>query len=150
MNLQKETIGTIDIIDFPENNLFDLPCKIDTGAETSSIHCERVKIKEINGEEILYFKFLDKRFRQYTGQYFQTKNYKESRIKSSFGDYEYRYQVKLVVSLFGKKILTPFNLSNRSKMKYPVLLGKKLLKNKFIVDVSKKNLSFDHKYKLKA
>ncbi|NJM93841.1 MAG: ATP-dependent zinc protease, partial [Cytophagales bacterium] len=38
-----------------------------------------------------------------------------------------------------------FTLTNRSEMKFPVLLGRKLLRRRFLVDVSAHNLSFELK-----
>jgi hypothetical protein len=45
------------------------------------------------------------------------------------------------VVILKRKIKAEFSLSDRSKMKFPILIGRKLLKNKFIVDVSQKNIS---------
>ncbi|HRL09617.1 MAG TPA: RimK/LysX family protein, partial [Aliarcobacter sp.] len=36
---------------------------------------------------------------------------------------------------------TVVSLTNRSDMKYPMLIGRKFLKDRFLVDVSKKNLT---------
>ncbi|MCB9262338.1 MAG: ATP-dependent zinc protease [Flavobacteriales bacterium] len=129
----------------PEANLVALPCKIDTGADTSAIHCDRIRIKEINGKDYLVFKLLDRQHPLYTGKDITTSKYVERKVKSSFGDYEYRYQVILTIVLFGHEYPVPFNLSNRKNMKYPVLLGRKFLKNRFVVDVSKRDLSFKEK-----
>lgn len=135
-------IGITDRIDIPEAEIFALPCKIDTGADSSAIHCERLKIKEIKGQEYLSFRLLDKKHPLYNGKEFITANFKEKKIKSSFGDYEFRYQVKLRISLFGQSFNAVFNLSNRKEMKYPVLLGRRFLKNRFLVDVSMHDLSY--------
>lgn len=135
-------IGITDRIDIPDAEIFALPCKIDTGADSSAIHCERVKIKEIKGQEFLSFRLLDKKHPLYNGKEFLTANFKEKKVKSSFGDYEFRYQVKLRISLFGQSFNAVFNLSNRKEMKYPVLLGRRFLKNRFLVDVSMRDLSF--------
>jgi hypothetical protein len=40
-------------------------------------------------------------------------------------------------------------LSDRSTMKYPMLIGRRLLTDHFIVDVSKHNLSYKKKLKSK-
>jgi hypothetical protein len=95
-----KTIGIHEYIDIPEAGVYGIPCKIDTGADTSSIHCERVKVKEINGEEFIVFKLFDKQSPYYTGKELMTNDYKEKKVKSSFGDYEYRYQVKLKIRIF--------------------------------------------------
>jgi hypothetical protein len=138
---KKILIGITDFISIPEAEIEHLPCKIDTGADNSAIHCERARIKEIGGEEYLVFKLLDKRHPLYSGKELVIKDFKETRVKSSFGDYEIRYQVKLKFYLFNTEFTTVFNLSNRKNMKYPVLLGRKLMHKEFIVDVAKRNLS---------
>lgn len=135
------TIGITDHIDLPEQDILRLPCKIDTGADTSAIHCERLRIKEINGVEYLVFKLLDKKHPLYNGKEIRTTEFREKKVKSSFGDYEFRYQVKLPVRIFGRRYKVSFNLSNRTNMRYPVLLGRRFLTNRFLVDVSKRDLS---------
>ncbi|UZR98684.1 ATP-dependent zinc protease family protein [Chondrinema litorale] len=142
---KKLVIGSLDKVDFPDLNLFDIPCKIDTGAETSAIHCHKVKLIERQGKEIITFYLLDPDHPQYNGIEFSSENFREKRIKSSFGHTEYRYVIKSRIRLFGKIIKVDLTLSDREQMKYPVLLGKKLLKNKFLVDVSQKNLSYNLK-----
>jgi hypothetical protein len=136
-----KTIGITDMIDLPEAGIFGLPCKIDTGADTSAVHCERIRIKEINGKDHLVFKLLDRNHPLYSNKEIITDQFREKKVKSSFGDYEYRYQVKLRMTIFGRNYKVAFNLSNRKNMKYPVLIGRRFLTNKFVVDVSKSNLS---------
>ncbi len=141
----KIIIGNSDKIDFLELGLENIGCKIDTGADTSSIHCHHVRIREINGEEVLVFRLLDPRHKAYIKKDCITKFFKEKKIKNSFGDREYRYFVKLKITLFGQEIETEFSLANRADMKFPVLLGKKLLGQLYMVDVAQKNLSYNHK-----
>ncbi|MBO6517604.1 MAG: ATP-dependent zinc protease [Bacteroidia bacterium] len=141
----KRTIGITDYIDLPEAGILNIPCKIDSGADTSAVHCERVRIKEIDGVDHLVFKLLDRKHPLYTGKDIVTSQFKEKKVKSSFGDYEFRYQVKLKMTIFNRNYTVSFNLSNRKNMRYPVLLGRKFLNNRFIIDVSKMNLSYNMK-----
>ena len=140
-NKKRRTIGLTEFISIPEAGISNLPCKVDTGADSCAIHCERARIREIDGEEYLVFKLLDKKHPLFSDQELCIKDFREMRVKSSFGDYEYRYQVNLNIKIFNKMYNATFNLSNRKSMKYPVLLGRKFLANNFIVDVSKRNLS---------
>ena len=137
----RKTIGLTDFISMPEAGISNIPCKVDTGADTNAIHCERVRIRVMDGKEFLSFKLLDRKHPLYSGIEMNIEQFKEIRVKSSFGDYEYRYQVELPFKLFNKNYTAAFNLSNRKNMKYPVLLGRKFLAGSFIVDVSKRNLS---------
>lgn len=142
---KKQIIGSTDRIDFVDAEIFDLPCKIDTGAAISVIHADRVRIIEKNGTEYLSFKLLDKKHPQFNNKEILTTNFKEKRIKNSFGVAEDRYQVKLKIRVFQKIYTASFTLTNRKQMTYPVLLGKKFLNGKFLVDVSQTNLSYKFK-----
>ncbi len=141
----KQIIGARDKIDLPEFNLYELPCKVDTGAATSAIHCYKVRLREVNGKEIISFRLLDPEHEAYNNKEFQTENFTEKKITSSSGHSEYRYVIKSKIVVFGKSIETEFTLADRMKMRYPVLLGRKLLRRRFVVDVAEKDLSFGQK-----
>lgn len=140
---QKIVIGRKDIADFPELELENIAVKIDTGAFTSSIHCHQIEELEHNGNKVIRFQLLDESHEQYKDKVFVFKNFKEKVIKSSTGHAESRFIIKTTIALFGKIYPIELSLSERGEMKYPVLLGRKLLRKNFIVDVAKKNLSFD-------
>lgn len=133
----KAVIGRVDIADFPMFNLKEVPVKIDSGAYTSTIHCS--KIKENNG--VLEVVFLSKKDLSYTGEKVIFTNYTQKKVRSSSGEAQIRYKVQGNIRLFEKNHKTEFTLSKRGKMRYPVLLGRKLLNNKFLIDTSLKNQS---------
>lgn len=143
-------IGQTDRIDLPDFGLTDIPCKVDTGADTSAIHCERFRIVEKDGMDYITFRLLDKRFKDSERKTFRFTDFTEKKIRSSFGDLEYRYAIRTRIVLFGKTYHIMFTLSNRGSMKYPVLLGKRFLKGKFVVDVSQHDLSHTQKHQKKS
>jgi hypothetical protein len=51
---------------------------------------------------------------------------------------EERVVIKQKVRFFGKKGTILLSLTNRSEMKYPVLIGRRFLEGRYTVDVSKK------------
>lgn len=128
-------------------NVFDVEAKIDTGAYTSSIHCSDIHVIEEGDKQKLSFHILDDSIPGLTQREFITSDFKQKTIKSSFGQSEERFVIKTKVLIFGELIETSFSLSNRDNLKYPILLGRKFLKKRFIVDVSKKNLSYTQKQK---
>lgn len=134
-----EIIGATDIVDLPELGWFMVPVRVDSGATTSSIHCSKVKLVTEDNETVLRF-YLDAR-RGAPPQSFTVKNFKETVVRNSSGKEERRYVIKTSIKIFGRKIRTEFTLANRKKMSYPILLGRKLLKGRFIVDVAQKDLS---------
>lgn len=145
----KKTIGRAECIDLPDIGLYELEAKIDTGAYSSSIHCHAVEIIKHEGENAIRVTFLyNKRNNIQESQVVFT-NFKEKRIKNSFGHSEKRFLIKTNLEIFGKKYLTEFSLSNRDNLRFPVLIGRKFLKARFVVDVTKYNLSLKQKTKYK-
>lgn len=142
----KQIIGRIDKADFPELSLSDLCVKIDTGAYTSSIHSHDIKEIEVNGEKFIKFRILDPSHPLYNDIEFQVKRYKRKSVKSSFGQSEQRFVIQTLIEFYGEVYPIELSLSERSDMKYPILLGRQFIQRRFIVDVSLRNRS----YKLKT
>lgn len=127
----------------PELGLHNVDAKIDTGAYTSSIHCSRIRLKkDTDGHEIITFTIPGSKLHEKGLQHFKVREYEERKIRSSNGQIQKRYVIKTQIVLFGRKIRAEFSLADRSSMKFPILLGRKLLQGRFIVDVSKKDLSY--------
>ena len=128
--------------DFPGLDLFGIEVKIDSGAYTSSFHCSGIDLVEINGEKHLKCNFLDPEHDVYHGKEFLFKNYRTRNIKSSNGLVEQRFAISVVIKIFQAEFPIEMTLTERTDMKTPVLLGRKFLSKKFVVDTSLKNLSF--------
>lgn len=130
-------IGRREFVDFPELKLFSIEAKIDTGAYTSAIHCKDIEVKKNNHDFLLCFKLLDTSHPEYSEQTHQFADFDKKKIKNSFGEMEERYIIKTRIKIGKKNILTTLSLSDRENMRYPVLIGRRLLKGKFMVDVNR-------------
>lgn len=122
-------------------SLYRLDAKVDTGAYTSSLHCHRVRFANEEGEDVVYFYVLDPKHPEFENRPYKSRVHKIKRIKSSNGQVEKRIIIKQRTVFAGKKRVIELSLSNRSEMRYPVLLGRKFITGRFIVDVSKKYLT---------
>ena len=143
---KKRTIGYKDFVDFPVLKCRNVACKIDTGAYTSSIHCNQIKIIiDENKQEWLSFHLLDDSHPAYNKTEFKTAFFKKKAVKSSNGEQEMRFLIVVVLRLFGRSFEAEFTLADRGDMRFPVLLGRKLLKKRFIVDTARTNLSYKRK-----
>lgn len=143
--LERTVIGHNDKIDLPEMKLESIDAKIDTGADSSAIHCHHIEIIKRKGKRVLHFILLDPTHPRYNNRSFYFKEFKQRSIKNSFGVSEKRYIIKTPVVIFGKCFDTEFSLSYRGNLTYPILLGKRFLFRKFVVDVAKTNLSYRRK-----
>jgi hypothetical protein len=136
---QKKVIGRREIVDILDLELFDLDAKIDTGADSNSLHCDDIFID--NDNKFVYFTLLDKVHPAYHRKKIKMPLYKIKKVKSSNGIIQLRATIQVSVSFFGKKYKTDISLTDRSDMKYPMLIGRKFLANRFLVDVSKEYLT---------
>jgi len=143
----KTFLGRKDRADFPQLGLENIDIKIDTGAYTASIHCHHIEEISRDGNRLIRFRLLDPSHPKYHERIFTSADYREKLVKSSFGTTEKRFVIKTNIVLFGEELPVELSLTERGEMKYPVLIGRKLLKGRFIVDVSRLNLSYRQKRK---
>lgn len=138
------------MVAFPDLDIDEVEAKIDTGAYTSAIHCSDIHEEtRSDGTKVICLDLLDPSHPQYNHKKLTFADYSLRDIRNSFGDVQERYVIKTRIKVFDELIEAEFSLSDRSDMKYPVLIGRKLLKGRFIVDVSRKNVSlkFNNKQK---
>jgi hypothetical protein len=128
----KAVIGRAERVDFPSAGVFNVPAKIDTGAYRTSVWATDIKEKD----GLLTFKLMGPGSEFYSGQECSTKNYELVDVENSFGQKEKRYSIQLQVKVGHKKIRTNITLADRSKKTYPVLIGRKFLRGRYLVDVS--------------
>ena len=137
----KLLIGRKEKVDFPKLKLYGINAKIDTGAYTSAIHCDSIRAVRKGGERFVRFRLLDPSHPAYDGREIRKPLLGRKKVKSSFGQTEYRYIIKTFVEIFGRSYEIELSLSDRSGMEHPILLGRKFIQDKFVVDVSKFDLS---------
>lgn len=141
-SLQKKStpilIGRIEKIDLPDLSLFNLDAKIDTGAYTSSLHCHKIKLVDREGVKKVRFYVLDPAHPEFANQPHECNVHKVKNVKSSNGIIQERVIIKQKTMFYGKKRTIELSLTDRSEMKYPLLIGRKFLTGRFVVDVSKK------------
>jgi hypothetical protein len=146
---RKKIIGRREVVDFPELEIMGIEAKIDTGAYTSSIHCKDVKCFERDGKELVSFLLLDPSHPQYENEPYVWTVYERKQVKNSFGQTEERCVILTTIVIYNQSYEIELALADRSQMEYPVLLGRKAIRRRFLVDVSKTNLSLKSKLRKK-
>lgn len=111
-----------------------VPAKIDTGADSSAIWATNI---HMSADGILHFTLFGEGSPYYTGEVLTRKDFKVAQVASSSGHVQIRYRVTLPIRLGGRRIRTLFNLSDRSENKFPILLGRRTITGKFLVDVTR-------------
>lgn len=127
-----DIIGSTELVSI-DKLASDVPAKIDTGADSSSIWASNIKVKQ---DGTLEFTLFDKKSPFYTGEVLSRKDYKVAIVRSATGEEQIRYRTHLPLRIHGRHINALFNLSDRSRNNAPILIGKRTIRGKFIVDVS--------------
>ncbi len=128
----KAVVGRAERVDFPDAAVRGVPAKIDTGAYRSSIWASNVHEKD----GTLYFTLLGPSSPYYSGKECATIHFETVEVENSFGHTEDRYSIQLKMRMGSKVVKSNFTLADRSKKTYPVLIGRKHLRGRYIVDVA--------------
>jgi len=112
--MDKTTVGlTEDVVVYNGNTQKKAKARIDTGAKSNSIDENLIKKLNIG------------------------KGDKTTIVKSSMGK-AVRHVIMIEIELAGRKIKGRFTVADRSNLKYPILIGRNILKNGFLIDPGKK------------
>lgn len=130
-------IGEVEKIQV-EPSKFWYDARIDTGANSSSIHAENIQLIERDGEKYITFSLQDPVTKAKVK--LERKYRRKVLIKQKKGSHERRYVVQLWLLLGGIKELVDVTLTNRSDFDYKLLIGRNLLTDTAIVDVSRKHV----------
>ena len=118
-------------------NNFPIRAKIDTGARTSSLHATHISKYKKEGKDRI-------KFRIHQSNNFlsvDTDLLKLKKITNSFGDSETRPVIKMKIKLGNDSYITEITLSSRSRMSYPMLIGRNSLKKMHVIHSHKSFLT---------
>ena len=138
-DFHKVVIGRAELLHFMDFDIADVPSKVDTGAYRSAVHASNISLGD---DGYLNFKILGNHpVCGALSKDYKTKEYSIVNIANSFGHEEQRYEVKLRVKLGPKIFKATFTLADRSKKIYPILIGRKMLNNRFLTDTAETSVN---------
>jgi hypothetical protein len=107
----------------------EIEARLDTGAAKSSLNAQEIELIEEKNKQLVRFVFDD----QNGGQYPMTLPLVDRvTIKQASGK-QVRYVVEMGLCVGGRYQNNRFTLADRSKMTYPVLVGRNFLKDEVLV-----------------
>jgi hypothetical protein len=125
----KPIIGRTEMVCLTEWGVA-LKAKIDTGAYSSSLHV--LEMEEMSSEpERVRFRTVGTEGKVHT---IEAPVEKHVGVQSSFGQVKERLAVRTRLCLAGQEIEALVSLADRSDMRFPMLIGRKILKGRFLVD----------------
>ena len=123
------------------NSGIAFPARIDTGAETCSLHVEKIEIQDKTarrtknvGKSVRFLlKGSDGKTQWVEGIVADAVRVKSSSLKS--GEVDHRYKVRLTLQWKDVRKEVLVTLNDRTSMEYPLLIGRNFLQGDFLVDV---------------
>jgi hypothetical protein len=94
-----------------------------------------------NSKPILYFTLEPAEVNSPEPKTLRFEEFTQKTIKNSFGEMEERFVIKTLVHIGKKRVRTEISLTNRNTMRYPLLIGRRVLKGKFLIDVNQVHLN---------
>lgn len=126
-------IGWREHVALPDLGISLFDARIDTGAKTSSLHA--VAIEEFDQADARFVRFsvpgVDS-----SPLVCEAPLIEFRRIRSSNGEASVRPVIQSTIRLAGYEFSVELTLADRSRMKYPMLIGRSALRGRFLVDVS--------------
>jgi hypothetical protein len=127
---EKTTVGEVeDVVLLPWG--VKLPARIDTGAGKSCLDARDIRVDG----GMVEFRLPE----QYGGTRLRLPLKGRHNVRSAHGRTK-RAIVEIEICIGSRRFLTTVNLTDRSQMEYPLLIGINVLVNDFLVDVSKSRL----------
>jgi glutathione synthase/RimK-type ligase-like ATP-grasp enzyme/CxxC motif-containing protein len=108
--------------------------KIDTGAYSSSLHADNIRVeKGVLKFDITPSEYVTTKDQQI--QHCEVNSFSQQQVKSSNGHLEKRYSIKTKISINRRIFIGIVTLSDRFTMGYPLLIGRKIIRSRFNVNV---------------
>jgi len=126
--------GWCEIATFPSLGVEKIAVKLDTGAKTSALHVVNVETFSRDGKEWVRFGVHPLQDNDDVVIHCESPVHKVRTIKSSNGQQETRYTILTSIRMAGMAWPIEVSLTNRDAMGFRVLLGRRAMRNRLIID----------------
>ena len=130
----RPAVGWREWVGLPDLGIERIKAKVDTGARTSALHAVRIRRERIDGIDVVRFDVHPLQRSARSLVRCQLPLVDERHVRSSDGQRELRPVVETLVQLGDETWGIELTLTNRALMGFRLLLGRRALRRKFVVD----------------
>ena len=145
-----ETIGWREWVDLPELGIHCIKAKVDTGARSSALHAFDIETLENGNQTMVRFKVHPIQRDAHTVVVCEAPLVDWRKVRSSTGRAMIRPAIRSQVRVGSRVIKTEITLVRRDLMGFRMLLGRRALKQKFLVDCGRSFVVSKHAEERKA
>ncbi|MFT4811267.1 MAG: hypothetical protein ACI9LX_004640 [Paraglaciecola sp.] len=132
----KHLVGALELCDLPQLKLNSIETRVDTGATTSSLHVDNIvefKKEKGKGKWVRFDIHPDTHdVNQVVQREAKVKSVRK--VKSSNATHQRRPVIETEILIAGMRWCIEITLTDRSEMKYLMLLGREAMSGRLIVD----------------
>ncbi|HXW60001.1 MAG TPA: RimK/LysX family protein [Myxococcota bacterium] len=136
----KLRIGWKEWCALPLLNIKEIKAKIDTGAATSALHAIVLSQSEYHGEHFIRFKVYPHQGDRYAPKICKAPLIAYRFVMSSNGQREKRYVIRTPITVGKLTFTTDITLTDRSPLRFRMLLGRMALRKNFVIEPGKSHL----------
>lgn len=130
----RKTIGWREWVSMPDLGVPEIKAKVDTGADNSSLHAFNIERFEADGVDLVRFEIHPRQRKRRPSIECVAEVARERKVKNPGGRTETRPVIRTTLVVAGEKIEALVNLTTRDEMTFRMLLGRRTLREHFIVD----------------
>jgi hypothetical protein len=135
-NPPARTVGWREWVGLPDIGVDWLKAKVDTGAQTSSLHAFALERFGRDGEDWVRFEVHPWQRSTADPIHVELPVHDIRHVRSSSGHVEERYVVLLELKLCGRSVPAEVTLTRRDAMGFRMLVGREVLRRGFLVDAA--------------
>lgn len=128
------TIGWREWVALPQLGIKEIKAKIDTGADNASLHAFDLERFEEDGRPMVRFKIHPHQRKRKPSVDCVAEIVGERKVKNPGGRSELRPVIRTTLVLAGKELDALVNLTTRDEMTFRMLLGRRTIRRRFVVD----------------
>lgn len=131
---KRTTIGWREWVGLPDLGITEIKAKVDTGADNSSLHAFNIERFDQDGVEMVRFQVHPRQRKKRPSFDCLAEVIGERRVKNPGGRVEIRPVIRSRLIVAGEELTASVNLTTRDEMTFRMLLGRRTVRNRFVVD----------------
>jgi hypothetical protein len=131
---ERQIIGWREWVAMPDLGVTEVKAKVDTGADNSSLHAFNIERFSDNGIEKVRFEIHPRQRKKRPSIECLAEVVGERRVKNPGGRAEVRPVIRTTLIVAGQELEALVNLTTRDEMTFRMLLGRRTVRQHFVVD----------------
>jgi len=131
---KRKTIGWREWVSLPELGVVEIKAKVDTGADSSSLHAFNLERFDDNATPMVRFEIHPRQRKRKPSIDCVAEVVGERMVKNPGGRSELRPVIRTTLIVAGEEFEALVNLTTRDEMTFRMLLGRRAVRKNFVID----------------